>query len=694
MPDDVADRFFIILKGTVCVYKRREEHHVQAETEFSNTAIAVVNQHYRTRQDEFVLIEEILSWVDEPLKSKYRKMKGVKGSKINFYQVNNGVLEYSKEFTKKQLQYFSPQEVLPETGLYERNGVLAFNCVGVLREGMVFGEKGIDEGTPRTATIVCLTDCDFACLLKKDYDKLLRDVTKDQLNRIKDFFVSDVFKHAIGKTIVANLGGDFSKTQLTMKKGQAVFSQGQFDSNVYIIKDGVVTLEHELTKEVPIIDVELSQARKIKIVYAVCQLGKGEILGEDCLYVTGSKIYTARVTSDFCTLYMVSKSCIQNYAVLASEVAEFFSQVHLSKEHSREQLLKNLLRAEGSLREEDIDVPKKEIDDWLQHRYKKPTKEQVIKDFGQFKSKYCNDLTEFVREVAPSRVPKLVMMKDYEDCASKNVISQEEKKLLDHIGSVDFYVKDSSFQEINKQRLQLRNHQRCVVRNRMKEVRHQLATVMYGHKTTKSLDECDSSFKGTSQDRSTERHIRFQQSQVIEANEIMYNTENSLDSNISRQKRVAKINISLQDSSLLSTGYSTSCERERSIGSKSVCPPMSKHHLFRCHQVSVFKSPSKPGPNARKELVDCLTLRDESQMKLLNKTYQSPNDNSGILSSPFGLETVKPWRVASKPTGRLGGAGHGATTTTMVNKNEDSLSLMLRQRRFNQTIQRIRDNKT
>ncbi len=80
MIDDVADRFFIILKGTVCVYKRREETHVQLEFEFAITAIAIIGQYFKSRKDEFVPIEEILFYVEEVQKNKFRKMKNVKGS--------------------------------------------------------------------------------------------------------------------------------------------------------------------------------------------------------------------------------------------------------------------------------------------------------------------------------------------------------------------------------------------------------------------------------------------------------------------------------------------------------------------------------------------------------------------------------------------------------------------------------------
>ena len=91
---------------------------------------------------------------------------------------------------------------------------------------MIFGEKGMDDGTPRTATIVCLTDCDFACLLKKDYDRLLKEITKEQQSKIKDFFYNVVFKSTIPQMTVANLSSDFSKTVTIVNKNQCIFQQG------------------------------------------------------------------------------------------------------------------------------------------------------------------------------------------------------------------------------------------------------------------------------------------------------------------------------------------------------------------------------------------------------------------------------------------------------------------------------------
>lgn len=80
--DDVADRFFIILKGQVGVYKRREESIVQLELEFAMTAAALVNLNFKGRSQQLITREEITGLMDESNKAKYKKLTSIKGSSL------------------------------------------------------------------------------------------------------------------------------------------------------------------------------------------------------------------------------------------------------------------------------------------------------------------------------------------------------------------------------------------------------------------------------------------------------------------------------------------------------------------------------------------------------------------------------------------------------------------------------------
>ena len=61
---------------------------------------------------------------------------------------------------------------------FKETGILTFKAVAQLPTGTIFGEKGLDENVPRTATVVCAEDCHFGEMLKGDYTALLKDISK------------------------------------------------------------------------------------------------------------------------------------------------------------------------------------------------------------------------------------------------------------------------------------------------------------------------------------------------------------------------------------------------------------------------------------------------------------------------------------------------------------------------------------
>lgn len=55
----------------------------------------------------------------------------------------------------------------------EEPAIPKFIQVAILKGGNSFGELALIQHKPRAATITCRTDCKFAVLVKKDYQKVL-----------------------------------------------------------------------------------------------------------------------------------------------------------------------------------------------------------------------------------------------------------------------------------------------------------------------------------------------------------------------------------------------------------------------------------------------------------------------------------------------------------------------------------------
>ena len=59
--------------------------------------------------------------------------------------------------------------------------------VAFLKTGDSFGELALISDEPRKATITCLSNCFFACLEKKEYNKILRKLQVRDNNKKIDF---------------------------------------------------------------------------------------------------------------------------------------------------------------------------------------------------------------------------------------------------------------------------------------------------------------------------------------------------------------------------------------------------------------------------------------------------------------------------------------------------------------------------
>lgn len=63
-----------------------------------------------------------------------------------------------------------------------------FKEVAVLGEGKSFGELALETSKPRAATIQCKADTEFAILEKKDYQMIIGNTKKRQINEKVKFF--------------------------------------------------------------------------------------------------------------------------------------------------------------------------------------------------------------------------------------------------------------------------------------------------------------------------------------------------------------------------------------------------------------------------------------------------------------------------------------------------------------------------
>lgn len=411
------------------MYKRRENRAIQKDGEFFQAAIPVFREHFYKIYDanEMVTFESVLLKMDPQVSESLSHLRHIAGGRILAHEVTKTEILYRPEFMTKSLGPLQRHFIDPRSQLFEEPGnLIGFTFVTELKQGASFGEKGLDEGTPRTATILCSSDCEFACLLKADYDQLLKEVNKEKMEKINDFFYSLVFKNSITRALVNSIGGDFSKNVLRMKKGQYLFCQGSLDQNVYVVRSGMILLEYMVETEDRFLDIPVGAKRVTKTVHGIYKVLEGEILGEECLFDELPKKVSARVVSNDAEIMWTTKPTLRNYVVHSTVLEDFFKALVKTKIGVRDTIITNVRAGIASVGL-GPPLPVNPVSEVHTSEGKKTTKPPVFylpktqkykevkaMNFEEIRKVHFNPQAEFMRKEYPKRGGKFPLLKDCE----------------------------------------------------------------------------------------------------------------------------------------------------------------------------------------------------------------------------------------------------------------------------------------
>lgn len=360
--------------------------------------------------------------------------------------------------------FVKKEDISPDALIFDPDsGLLGFVCVTDLREGMVVGEKGLYDGTPRSATVLCLEDCDFACLLKKDYDRLLRDANKELIEEVRDFFYQHVFKRSVQRAVLASLGSDFCKKMVCLRKDKFVFRQDSPDTNVYIIKRGSVMLQslHSVDYSKPFDN--LPKRRKVEYAMNLITMGEGEIFGEEVLFdARKGREYSVKVCSDDCLMFTASCMTVRGHLLNNSSLKDYFRDIFEKKQAVRRQQIetirKTMFTKDGEPRKDLSSLAA--VDSGPAAR---------VRDVESFNQKYKTELTDFKLNTPCARNPILVMKSDYEQTMMRCTFGNKEIEELRTFSIRDYLVNDKEFDHAAKYDRDYTTYRRKLIRKKYTE---------------------------------------------------------------------------------------------------------------------------------------------------------------------------------------------------------------------------------
>lgn len=112
--------------------------------------------------------------------------------------------------------------------------------VSVLKAGSYFGELALLNDAPRTATIVCREDCEFAVLSREDFKEILARHTLWQVGEdIKFFSALPLFATSTTRAISTLI---YHFKILKLQRNKVIFKEGDEATHLFIIKKGEVRI--------------------------------------------------------------------------------------------------------------------------------------------------------------------------------------------------------------------------------------------------------------------------------------------------------------------------------------------------------------------------------------------------------------------------------------------------------------------
>ncbi|EAR92309.2 cyclic nucleotide-binding domain protein (macronuclear) [Tetrahymena thermophila SB210] len=237
----------------------------------------------------------------------------------------------------------------PEKLIHFPSFVFKYYYQRTLNQGCTFGELGLLDGKPRSAFILCAEDCEFGIMEKEDYQLLLGNIHRRELERkfnfLKDHMLPELTNQALKKIF-------YNFQKIKVQKNEYIFRQGTLSEGIYLIKKGDVKLEKTLTYQEQVSsegENGISMMRKVQTIKKntpFATLSQGEYFGEEFLIFDFKskhyRSYSAVASSMKTSLYFMQSSTFTVFLKQFPELFMAFKKSVTFKIERRQEYMENI----------------------------------------------------------------------------------------------------------------------------------------------------------------------------------------------------------------------------------------------------------------------------------------------------------------------------------------------------------------
>ena len=198
---DEGDRFYIILRGSLTMYKPFPKEKLFSLKEYVEYLVNV-----RDKEKNLSKFERIQDY----------------NSKINKYKLLSLDYDVTKLPETKKTPFLIEEE----------------REIDILYQGQIFGEMALIKSEPQSASIITAEPCDLISIEKSDYSKI-KDVEEQRINNKLVDFRNDfpIFKYWSNSKCFRLLSGFITEYY---NKGDYIYKQNDIPDSVYFVKEGIL----------------------------------------------------------------------------------------------------------------------------------------------------------------------------------------------------------------------------------------------------------------------------------------------------------------------------------------------------------------------------------------------------------------------------------------------------------------------
>lgn len=223
-----------------------------------------------------------------------------------------------------------------------------------LERGGFFGEKALFDNTPRSATVICNTECQFLVISKRDFNFIQKnfDCKRKQVIKFMIDFIPDIENITAHEAVERLM---YLLQEKTYERGNCIINEGDHGDKLYLLFEGSC----EIIKNIKLeesggpIDNQADLQRLLRNGQGqvqqipVCNIQKGVFLGEEILYDSRTSYnFSVRVSSAFAKIFAINKDHFCHKFPIAAQ--NEVQRVYSSKVTNYAGIIKDLLETRFS----------------------------------------------------------------------------------------------------------------------------------------------------------------------------------------------------------------------------------------------------------------------------------------------------------------------------------------------------------